>query len=252
MHQVYTHSSTHYPEELIDRIAEYIRIPVNQTAGEINRVIINTIRISQQYLPYQPLLLMMMSYPSSIKKETKEIKASENAIFPDCMKLLRSNKSDKSVRELIEITIKAMKDGIGFSRVVFMPYDKNEKCLNVKFQSLDSNLPDLKQLKVSIELNKLFRQLLKKEQTLYINSKNQHKFIEILPGALRPMKSSATIIVNSFYVNKKVTGCFYADHGQSDKQLTTSELQSFKLVCTELKTAIESTLTKKYSAKKVA
>jgi HD-like signal output (HDOD) protein len=252
MHQIYTHSSIHYPEKLIDRIAEYIRVPVNQTEGVINRVIINTIRSSQQYLPYQPLLLMMMSYPLSIKKEIKKIKAPENTIFPDCIELLRSNKPAKSVRELIEITIKAMRDGIGFSRVFFMSFDKNEKCLNVKFQSLDNNLPDIKQLKISIELNKLFRQLLKKEQTLYINSKNQHKFIDILPSALRPMKSSATIIVNSFYVNNKVTGCFYVDHGQSEKRLTTNELQSFKLVCTELKTAIESTLNKKNPVKKVA
>ncbi|GEM_PF-2753320 len=252
MHQIVTHSSIHYPEELIDRIAEYIRIPANQTAGEINRVIINTIRHSQQYLPYQPLLLMMMSYPSSIKKEPKEIEAPENTIFPDCMKLLRSNNPAKSARELIEISIKAMKEGIGFSRVLFMSFDTNEKCLNVKFQSLDNNLPNLKQLKISIELNKLFRQLLKKEQTLCINSKNQHKFIEMLPSALRPMKSSATIIVNSFYINNRVTGCFYVDHGESNKKLATSELQSFKLVCTELKTAIESTLTKKDIVKKVA
>jgi HD-like signal output (HDOD) protein len=254
--QIYSHSSIHYPEELMIRIAEYIRIPASQTPGKINQIIVNAIRHSQQHLPHHSLLLMIMSYPSSIKKETIEIKtknkSSKNTIFPDCIKLLRSNKSTKPARELIQLTIKAMKDGIGFSRVIFMPFDKNEKCLSVKFQSLDNNLPDLKQLKISIELNKLFRQLLKKEQTLCINSKNQHKFIERLPNALRPMKSSATIIVNSFYVNNKVAGCFYVDHGQTNKQLTTSELQSFKLICTELKTAIESTLIKNNPVKKVA
>ncbi len=198
---------------------------------------------------------MKMSYPTSIKKETTQKtvpQEKENTIFPDCRKILHSHHSEKSTRELIEITIKAMKEGIGFSRVIFMPYDTKEKCLKVKFQSLDKGLPNLGSLMISIELNKLFNQLLKKEQTLCINSKNQHKFIDILPDALRPMKPSATIIINSFYINNKVTGCFFVDHGKSDKLLTSTELQSFKLICTELKTAIESNLTKKNHVKKVA
>lgn len=89
-----------------------------------------------------------------------------------------------------------------------MTFDKKEKCLDVKFKSLDYELPNLKQLKISIELNKLFNHVLKKEQILYINPKNQHKFSELLPPALQPMKSSATIIINSFYVNNKAIGCF--------------------------------------------
>jgi HD-like signal output (HDOD) protein len=260
MHEIYSRSSTHYTDNLINRVAEYMRVSVERAPGKVNRIIISTIRDSQKYLPYQPLLLIMMSYPSSIIKEKNEIKAktkeikstSSNTVFPECIELLREKKSSKSVPELIEITIKAMKDGIGFSRVLFMPFDKKEKCLNVKFQLLDNELPSLKQLKISMDLNKLFNQLLMKEQTLCINPKNQHKFIESLPSALRPMKSSATIIVNSFYINNKATGCFYVDYGNTDKLLSTNDLKLFKVICTELKTAIESTLIKKNSVKKVA
>jgi len=260
LRQIYSHSSIHYPEELINRIAEYIRIPVTQTPGKINWIIINAIRHSQQHLSHHSLLLMMMSYPSSIKKaataakvETNRITStSENTVFPDSIKLLRSNNTNKSPGKLIDITINAMKQGIGFSRVLFMPFDKVEKCLDVKFQSLESNLPNHKQLKISIELNTLFNKLLKKEQTLSINPKNQHKFIHLLPEKLRPMKPSATIIINSFYVNNKVAGCFYVDHGKTDKSLSTNDLKLFKLICTELKTAIESTLMKKNPVKKVA
>lgn len=258
MHEIHSLSSMHYPEIMINRVAEYIRVPAERAPGKVNRIIINTIRNSQQYLPYQPLLLMMMSYPSSIKDETPEIKKvkvesiPENTIFPDSVKLLRSRNSNKSVRELIEITMNAMKEGIGFSRVLFMPFDKNEKCLDVKLQLLDNELPNHKQLKISTDLNKLFNKLLKKEQTLCVNSKNQHKFNHLLPEVLRPMKPSATIIVNSFYVNNKVTGCFYVDHGKTDKPLSANDLKLFKLICTELKTAIESNLIKKSPVKKVA
>ena len=255
MHQIYTHSSIHYPEEFINRIAEYIRVPADLAPGKVNRVIINTIRNSRQYLPYQPLLLMMMSYPSSIKKKAR-IKTGastpEKTVLTDSIKLLRSNNSNRTARELIEIAVKAMKDSIGFSRVIFMPFDTNERCLKVKFQAIDDDLPNLKQLKISIELNKLFNQLLRKEQALCINSKNQHKFSSFLPDALRPMKPAASIIVNSFFVNNKVTGCFYVDHGRTNKQLTTNDLHSFKYICTELKAAIESTIIRNKSAKKVA
>ena len=260
MQKIYAYSSVHYPDELIERVSEYIRVPVDIAPGKINKTIIETIRSSQQYLPYQPLLRIMMSYPSSIKKETKKIKTElketknqpENIIFLDCIKLLRSNDSNKSIRDLIEITIEAMKSGIGFSRVLFMPFDASEKCLNVKFQSLDNDIPDIKQLKISITLNKLFGQLLKKEQTLCINPKNQHKLSPLLPEKLRPMKPKASIILNSFYVHNKITGSFYVDHGKTDKQLSTNDLNLFKVICTELKTAIESSIRKNNAVKKVA
>ena len=58
--------------------------------------------------------------------------------------------------------------------------------------------------------------------------------------------------LNSFFFNKKIIGCFFVDHGQSEKQLTTKEQQLFQTVCIELKAAIESTVTKNKTTKKVA
>ena len=66
------------------------------------------------------------------------------------------------------------------------------------------------------------------------------------------MRTNATIILNSFYVDKKIAGCLFVDHGQSDKPLTTNDLQSFKTICTELKAAIESTIIKRESADRAA
>jgi HD-like signal output (HDOD) protein len=256
MHQIYSQTSVHYPEELLSRLAEYMRIPMKLVPSKLNSIIVNTIRDSYQDLPYQRLLLMMMSYPTSIKKEPAKIepvsKEIKNTVFPDAIKLLRMKDSSKSVRELIEITIKGLKEGIGFSRVLFMQFDKNENCLDVKFERQDKDHAKIKPLIISTDLNKLFSQLLKKEQTLCINPKNQHKYSHLLPEKLRPIKPAATIIVNSFYVSNKVTGCFFVDYGNTDNQLSANDLKLFKAICTELKTAIESTLIKKSPVKKVA
>ncbi|MBL1141284.1 MAG: HDOD domain-containing protein [Proteobacteria bacterium] len=256
MHHVYSETSVRYPKELITRIAEYIRVPIDSAPGKLNSIIIKTIRDSYKDLPYQHLLLIMMSYPASIKVKPKqsntEVKKLKYTLFPDTIDLLQSNESNKSTRELIEITMNAMKKGIGFSRVLFIPFDKAENCLNVKFEILDQELPSTKPLRISIELNKLFSQILKKEQTICINPKNQHKFSYLLPEKLRPMKPNATIIINSFYINNKITGCFFVDHGNTDKQLSANDLKLFNIICTELKSAIESGLIKKNAIKKVA
>ena len=254
MHQIFSNESVQYPEELITRVAEYMRVPVGKAPGKVNRVIIDTIRHSYTYLPYQRLLLIMMSYPSSIKKQTPEkieTKA-ENTILSDCIKLLRAKDSNKSARELIEISMKALQEGVGFSRVIFLQINRKENCLDAKFQLLGSGLSKIIPLRVSLEMNKLFNQLLKKEQTLCITPKNQHKYIELLPEKLRPKQANATIILNSFYAGKKSIGCFFVDHGTSTKPLSSRELESFKSVCTALKTAIESNLIKKEPTKKVA
>lgn len=248
IHQIYSHCSIHYPEHLIDRISEYSRMPKIRIAGKTNQILVNAIRNGQKYLPYQPLLKIMMCYPSSIIK-TENTPARND--LADYIKLLRANTTGKP-HELIEIAIKSMKLGVGFARVYFMSFDKNEQCLKASMQLVDKSLPDIKNMKISLELNKLFMQLLKKEQTLCINPKNQHKYNELLPSQLRPMQSTATIIINSFYVNEKVLGCFFVDHGQTSKQLCKRDLQSFQLICAELKTAIESVMIKNKAAQKVA
>ena len=254
MHQIFSNESVQYPEALIKQIAEYMRVPVGKAPGKINRVIIDTIRHSYTYLPYQRLLLTMMSYPASIKKKPakKAETTSENTVLSDYIKLLLTKDTNKSARELIEITMKALHEGIGFSRVLFMQLNREEKCLDTNFQLLDSDLTKIKPLKVSLELNKLYSQLIKKEQTLCINPKNQHKYVELLPQKLRPLQANASIITNSFYANNKNIGCFFVDHGNSEKQLSNKELEFFKSVCAALKTAIESNLTKKEPSKKVA
>lgn len=260
LRQIYSHSSIQYPEELINRVAEYIRIPVDQTPGKINSIIINAIRNSEEHIPCHPLLQMMMYCPSSIKKENietkikiKKLKGSPgNVTFTDYIEIIRSKDTDKSTQDLIAVAIKALKDGIGFSRAIFMQFDTNEKCLGVKVHLQDKELPNIKQLRISMELNKLYSQLLKKEQTLCINPKNQHKYSHLLPEKLRPLKSSATIILNSFYVNNRIIGSFYVDYGNKDKLLTPYDLKLFKAICTELKTAIEFSIENKKAIKKVA
>ncbi len=255
MHQIVSLSSVHYPDEIINRIAAYIRTPINQTPGKINWIIIQSIRNSQQYLPYQPLLQLMMSYSPSIEKvpEVKTvIHTQKDKALSHYIKLLRSNNSISTTRGLIEIAVTAMNECIGFSRVIFMSFDSNEKYLKMHLQKINKDLPDLKQLSISLELNKLFNQLLKKEQALCINSKNQHKFSNLLPSPLRPMRTNATIVLKSFYVNKTIAGCFFVDHGQTGKSLTSNELQSFKSICKELKAAIESAIIKRKSAKRAA
>lgn len=256
LRQIYSHSSIQYPEDFVKRIAEYIRIPVEQTPGKINSIIIKAIRESEKHIQYHHLLHMMMIYPDTIKTEQPKIKSNieqqKNSVFSNAIELLRSKDTNKSARELIEITLNALKNGLEFSRVAFIPYDKKEKCLNVRFQFVDKKLASLTPLKISIESNKLFNQLLKKEQTLGITKKNQRKFSHLLPEKLRPIKPDATIIINSFYANNKVIGCFFADHGNTDKNLTANDIKLFKVICTELKTAIESNLQKKNTVKKAA
>jgi len=255
MHQIVSHSSMQYSKELINRTAEYIRVPINQTPGKINWIIIHSIRNSQEYLPYQPLLQFLMSYSPSIRKEPKlgeVIPSQKNKALSHYIKLLRSNNSNRTTRAQIELAVTAMRESIGFSRVVFMSFDSNEMCLNVYLQKISKDLPNLKHFSISLELNKLFNKLLIKEQTLCINSKNQHKYSNLLPSPLRPIKTNASIIMNSFYVNKKVAGCFFVDHGQIDKPLTAKDLQSFKTICIELKAAIESTIIKRNTAKRAA
>ena len=187
MHQIYSHASVYYPEELINRAAEYIRTPVNRTPGTINWIIIHSIRNSQKYLPYQPLLQLMMSYSAPIKKESEVntvVNTQKNNTLSHYIKLLRSNNSNNNTRELIEIALTSMKECIGFSRVAFMSFDSNDKGLNIYLQKINKDLPKLNHLRIPLELNKLFNSTIKKKNRYYastlIISINSMIFFQIL------------------------------------------------------------------------
>lgn len=255
IHHIHTYSSIQYPEELIERIATYIRTPLNLAPGKINKIIVGILHNSHGFLPKQPLLRIFMSYPASINKPLKPIIDSSyqrKKILSECIKLIRSDTSEKTNKQLIDLSLKALREGGGFSRVLFMSFQTNENQLKLISRAFDNDIPDIKQLSIDLDLNKIFQQLLKKEQLLSITSKNQHKYNDLLPKALRPLTSSATIIVNSFYIKDKPVGCFFVDHGKKVQQLTSNDLKLFRFICAELKAGILSSLNNKRQSKKVA
>ena len=246
---IYSNSSIQYPDELVSRIAEYIRIPVHQTPGMINKTIIKVFHQAYNKLPNQPLLRIFMSNDASIYSPSMTDNKDDKKILSRYIKLLRST---TSTRDLIKIAVEAIHKGVGFSRVLFMSYDKNENSLKGHTQAIENSLPDLIPVSVSLDLNKLYKQLLKKEQILIINKKNQHKYCIFLPEIVRPLTPNATIIMSSIYINGRLLGCVFVDHGKSNKQITTEELISYKSICKELKAAIESASRNSISCKKVA
>ena len=110
---VYSNSSIQYPEKLISLIAEYIRKPVDQAPGVINKVIMNVFRQTHHKLPNQPLLRIFMSNTSTLTPSSMAKNKDNKKTLSKYIKLLRSH---KSIRDSVEIAVKAMNQGIGFSR----------------------------------------------------------------------------------------------------------------------------------------
>ena len=128
---------------------------------------------------------MLMSYSPIIIKNTATLKKNKKTLS-EYINKLQSQTEKRNTRELISLGVHAMNEGIGFSRVIFFAFDKNENSLKNYNQVIEKNLPVIKNITISLELNKLFNQLLSKEQILNINTQNQHKYCQFLPAALRP------------------------------------------------------------------
>ncbi len=248
---IYTKQSILYPESILGQVAEYLHVPLHKAPSIINKSIVSVLRHTYQRLPEKRLVRIFMSL-SVLKNQTLNFEQDKKQTLSDFVQQLTTTKTKKNTGQLIHLSTKALYEGAGIPRVLFFAFNKNANILNLFSQKVNKQSTELKHLSISLELNRLFSQLMKKEQTLIINTRNKHKYIDFLPSILKPTNPKTTIIINSIYVNNKKLGCLFIDFEENEKELSNQHIKSYKIICKALKAAIESNLSKKNSIKKVA
>ncbi len=232
-----THQSFDYPEALHDSIADYMRVPENKAHRMINRSVINVFRMTHGKFYGNSLIRAFMSHPLKLTKKQRQ-QPSRKQILQDCLQRLGNDVAKLSIKDMFKLVTNSLSAALDLDYVAFFHFDPTQQHLTRPITVNSGNAITLASTTVSLELNKLFRQMMKKEQLLIIDNDNRHKYLPHLPPAFAALAENDFILIHSFFLNNKATGCFVIAFNNNKAVEFGRALAAYKRICKELKAAL--------------
>ncbi|MEQ8289440.1 MAG: HDOD domain-containing protein [Gammaproteobacteria bacterium] len=237
---LYIHKCYDYPEKLFQKVTTYMRVNEQKTHVLINRSIVQAFRNTHGKLPPGNSIRAFMSHPARLDQADKQstpVNRKENLL--NCIELLRKIPAAASHIIPIKQVINTLHDTIGFTRTAFFFMNHTDNCLDSAITANDNASKQLARLLISLELNRLFEKLMQKEVLLIINDDNKHKYLPHMPPGLVSDKINECMLLHSLKLDGKPYGCFVITYDKGTKALSEAELNAYKTITRELKSALK-------------
>ena len=236
---MYFHKHFDYPEKLLEQISQYLRLPVAKTPAQINYSIVKTLRATYDNLPHGSMVRALMCFPISIKEKTKPLSINKKKILLNRLKHLRKALPSLEYKSAIKAYIDAIYDYFGPTKLAFLQYDDERQYLGKAITAKNAESKKIKKVTISLELNRLFKQLIKKESLLLIEEKNKKKYFSHMPPGLLSITNNGVIILHTIVINRHINGCIVMQQNEKLSFTQPEELKIYKTICKELKNAIK-------------
>lgn len=248
-----THEGWNSPRtyEIQEQLAEWMDISVDEVIARTHVIAAEVAREIPQYdtIPAARLLpLIFEQPPEHSKKENHVDKEIDAAIclIPQ-LSLLRSaiksmaefSPNNISKDELIDHVVTTMHDGIGFNRVVFCLYDKEEKSLQSQMVKGAENDPIFNRFKIKISDKDIFSHLILKPQAILMNGASRQKFWPLVTVDFQKLIGTNSFVAMSIFIKNKPYGLFYADRHTATCQIEERSYNYFKTLCTHATKILE-------------
>lgn len=135
------------------------------------------------------------------------------------------------LHEQVTLTIKDLQQVHGFRSVMFAILSPDKMRLRARFVASDSQQDRLKGFDTNLNVTSIFTILMKKPQALWLNADNRQKFLPLIPGSILETLCASGCLLMSIFVRDKPIGLFYADNGNSKRDLTLNQFNNFKVAC---------------------
>ncbi len=239
---IYYHCSCHYPESLIKQISDYLRLPPEQVSANLNRSFVKVLRETHGIFPHTPYVRMLMSYPEQVTRKTNKLSLQQhgsNKSLKQYIQAMRSKQTNGGASSIIKLAVDALDVAVGAERIIFLSHQHDKQILTSFYAANSQPSAKLKSISVSLEINRLFRELVKKEQLLVISSEKNSTYHQLLPPLLVPSDPNTVTGIYSVFVKQRSIGCLFFQR-QLKNELADAYQKQCKLVCKELKLALVS------------
>lgn len=235
------------------QIAEWMDITVDEVIARNHVIAAEVAREIPQYdtFPAARFLPLIVEQPSE-QSEKKNEQNNQDAliclipqlsILRDALQEMTSfSQNDVSSNDFIRHIVSTMHDGIGFNRVVFCLYNKEEKVFQGDILKGAENNPVFNRFKINISAADIFSHLALKPQAVLMNDTTREKFWPLVPADFQKLIKTNSFVAMSIFIKGKPYGMFYADRHTSACQIEERSYNYFKTLCTHTTKVLEQML----------
>jgi len=124
----------------------------------------------------------------------------------------------------------------GVERCVFSVRLPNKELLVARYAAQVSPDIEIRGFKISLDKPHVFKLLMEKSRSIFLNDTNRNKYWNLLPGALKMTLGVQSFFAMSIFTGKHALGLMYADKVKGE--LTAAEFKQFQAVCQLLEKGI--------------
>lgn len=234
-------------DTLIEEIAEFLYADIASTATLLHRNAVEAAAASLNYNvahPASQLLLPAEARGEFLQQATNSLETnSQGSVVDFCLapqravllRVLRTlNKPEKRLplKNVFELVLEGMHDGLGLNRVVFAMRTPDKGQLRAASIIGSDNDPVFNRFVIDLNSNNLFERLLQKQQSLWLDENNREKFHPLIPLNFHRLTHNDSFFVMSLFVKNKPIGIFYADRHTRACRLDQESYRRFRQLVT--------------------
>lgn len=232
--------------ELLEQIADFLLLDIASIATLVHRNAVEAARESMLFFIGHPATALL--YPVSLEDEMaapmqaqQAAQASESGgetadfcltpqrqVLVSVIKRLVQTDEQLPLKQVIELALEGMHEGLGLNRVVFAMLTPDKGQLRARSIIGSDNDPQFSRFVVDLVSHNLFVRLMEKPQSLWLNEENRGKFFPLIPLQFHKLIRNDSFFVMSLFVRNKPVGMFYADRHTSACQLDSESYKRFK------------------------
>ena len=227
-------------DKTLEEISEFLHQPLAQVTNTTHRVAVTANRLCHRPYHASPGVASRLNEHEAIKLVNPPIplpaKKTRKEILKDCAEKL-DHSSNLDYRKILNLSFKAIRDGIGLERVVFAMLEEDRRHLTVKYALDTKDRTSLQGLQLPLHKNTLFEQLLRQPGALWMNDSSRQRYLSFLPKGFQQQFKSDAFFAMSVFLHEKPIAMFYAD-GCKSGNLTENQFKCFKKICTHATQAL--------------
>lgn len=232
---------------LYKKAAEWLDRPMSVIIRDSHKLAVQAARDSEFYNVNHSAALLLSELvdeteeDENVRQEADEQESHQDAgvclipqlaILKDTIKSLESMPvQDRTLQQIVDLSLRGLHDGAGLNRVVFAVYDKPKNIFKAYAIIGADNDPVFGQFQISLEQKNLFSYMSQKIQAVWVNDENREKYAALIPDKLAAIIQTGSFYSMSVLLKNSLFGLFYADRHTTNCQLDKNSYAYFKTIC---------------------
>ena len=223
-------------EVCLEVIADFLGMSFAATAGSIHQISLQAAQQAPLVKGQHSASLLVCHLPPVADGDVGGTQASPAAVNPELLRdvvkdIRESLEHGIALHELIHDILYAMHKGLGLERVIFFMLSQDDKVIKARLMLGVSLNSPFAHFELNMKDAGLFKILLTKQQSLWLQHENRGKYDSKIPVAMKSFIQMDDFFTMSVFAGEKPIGLFYADCPTQTDNLNKASYQKFKALC---------------------